>query len=272
MRSGARFVLLSLVLSALCLTTQAAPAGEMSETELPNGMRVVLRPVHTNPVVCAAVLVRAGVAWEPEGLSGSSHFLEHLLFNGTTTRTQEELYADVDRIGAYNNATTRADHTLYLLLAPKEHLEAALEIQADMLLHSTLPPEKFEKEKGIVLEEMGRSANDPGNLADEFFDSQLYVGTPYARPVLGTVESISGLQRDDVLAYYNDRYIPRRMVLFLSGDFDSEEALKLVGKYFGTEVEGEAEPDRRMPRAIVQFRAQPVVVKLPRSRPISRSC
>jgi len=248
------------VFIALVLPTVAVPAAEMTETVLPNGMRVILKPVHTNPVVCSAVLVRAGVAWEPAGLSGSSHFLEHLLFNGTTSRTQEQLYADVDRIGAYNNATTRADHTLYMLLAPKEHLEAALEIQADMLLHSTLPPDKFEKEKGIVLEEMGRSANNAANSADEFFDSRIYAGSPYARPVLGTTESIRGLTRDAVLAYYRERYVPQRMVLLLIGDFDPERALDSIRARFGDAAPAGGQavaPDRETPVASIPFDAEP---------------
>jgi len=261
-RSGVNCLLL---LPALWLGSGPAQAGaaEMSEVVLPSGMRVVLRPVHTNPVVCSAVLVRAGVAWEAEDLSGASHFLEHLLFNGTESRNQEQLYADVDRIGAYNNATTRADHTMFLLLAPKEHLAAALEIQADMLLHSTLPAEKFEKEKGIVLEEMGRDVGNPGHLADTFFKSRLYAGSPYARPVLGSVDSISGLSREAVLAYYKDRYVPRRMVLILAGDFDPNAALTIIREQFGgagNDVKTEAvAPDRSMPRATIPFETEPKV-------------
>jgi len=251
--------LLLLVYLLAAVFTPAIAVEELTEIVLDNGMRVVLRPVHTNPVVCSAVLVRAGVAWEPEQLSGASHFLEHLLFNGTKTRTQEQLYADVDRIGAYNNATTRADHTLFLLLAPSEHLGTALEIQADMLLHSTLPPDKFEKEKGIVLEEMGRDLGNPAHLADQFFEERLYAGSPYARPVLGSADSISGLARDDVLSYYHDRYVPRRMVLLLTGDFEPEAALALVRERFGDErSEGErVEPETSMPRASISFESEP---------------
>ena len=228
-----RVSFLSAAFIGLFVVAPFVRAAEMTETVLANGLRVVLRPVDANPVICTAVLVRAGVAWEPEGMSGASHFLEHLLFNGTESRTQEELYADVDRIGAYNNATTRSDHTLFLLLAPGEHLDRALQIQSDMLLHSTLPPDKFDKEKGIVLAEMGRDANNPSHLADTFFTRRLHAGSPYARPVLGTVDSIRGLERDAVWNYYRERYVPNRMVLFLAGDFEPDDALERITRYFG---------------------------------------
>jgi zinc protease len=260
MKAGSRLCLLLLCLACL-LPGSPVVAAELTETVLPNGMRVILMPVHTNPVVSSAILVRAGVAWEPEGLSGASHFLEHLLFNGTTTRTQEELYADVDMIGAYNNATTRSDHTLYLLLAPSEHLDAALEIQADMLLNSTLPPEKFEKEKGIVIEEMGRGAADPGNLAGEYFDSRLYAGSVYARPVLGSIDSITSLKREDVLDYYKQRYVPNRMVLFLAGDFDPASVLQNIERHFGSGDEAATgiDPDHYIPSVSIPFAAETTV-------------
>ena len=154
----------SFIGTALVLSASVVGAAYHEET-LANGLRVVLIEHHANPMVASSVVVGAGVVNEPEGMNGASHFLEHLLFNGTETRTQRELYDVVDRYGAYNNATTREDHTLFSLLIQKEFLEQGLEIQADMLFHSTLPPDNFEKEKGIVLEELARDRADPYYLA-----------------------------------------------------------------------------------------------------------
>ena len=109
------------------------------DTTLDNGLRVVLIPHRANPMIASAVVVGAGVVDEPPEAGGSSHFLEHLLFNGTTTRTQKQLYDAVDRIGAYNNATTREDHTLFTLLVASRFAREGLEIQADMLFRSTIP-------------------------------------------------------------------------------------------------------------------------------------
>lgn len=225
---------------ALSLAATPASAASYREEVLPNGLRVILVEHRANPMICSSVVVGAGVVHEPEGMNGASHFLEHLLFNGTESRSQRELYDEVDRLGAYNNATTREDHTLFTLLIQREFAEHGLAIQADMLFHSTLPPDKFEKEKGVVLEELARDRNDPAYLASEAFRAFAYAGTPLARPVLGTEASIRGLKRDDVLAYYRARYVPRDMVLLVMGDFDASSMIETVKRTFGAAPQGPA--------------------------------
>jgi predicted Zn-dependent peptidase len=133
-------------------------------------------------MVASAVVVGAGVVDEPARAGGSSHFLEHLLFDGTTTRTQKELYDAVDRIGAYNNATTREDHTLFTLLVASRHAREGLEIQADMLFRSTIPAESFEKERKIVLEELARDRSDPEYGREQALRRFAYAGPPSSAP------------------------------------------------------------------------------------------
>lgn len=210
-------------------------AGAYHEEVLDNGLRVILIEHRANPMVASSVLVNAGVVHEPEGMNGASHFLEHLLFNGTESRTQRELYDEVDSYGAYNNATTREDHTFFSLLIQKEFLEQGLDIQADMLFHSVLPPDKFEKEKGIVLEEIAKDRANPSYVAGSAHRAFAYANTPIARPVLGSEESIEGLKRDDVLAFYHSRYVPGNMTLILMGDVDPASDLETVKKIFGAQ-------------------------------------
>jgi zinc protease len=198
----------TVLLCAIVALAAAPPAAAYHEEVLPNGLRVVLVENRANPMVCSSAIVGAGVVDEPDGMNGATHFLEHLVFNGTETRSQRALYDEVDRFGAYNNATTREDHTLFTLLLQKEFAAKGLEIQADMLFHSTLPPDKFEKEKGIILEELAKDRNDPAYLAQDAFRGFAYAGTPLARPVLGSESSIKGMSRDRVLAYYKARYVP----------------------------------------------------------------
>ncbi len=224
---------LRLLLSVMALLSAPAFAAGYQEEILANGLRVILVEHHANPMVASSVVVGAGVLNEPEGMSGASHFLEHLLFNGTQSRTQRQLYDEVDRYGAYNNATTREDHTLFTLLIQKEFAEQGLAIQADMLFHSTLPQDKFDKEKGIILEELAKDRNDPEYLAEEGFRAFAYGGTPLARPVLGSEASIQAMKRDDVLAYYRSRYVPSNMLLLVMGDFDRASMLEAIQRTFG---------------------------------------
>ncbi len=212
------------------------------EAKLDNGLRVVLIEHRANPMIASSVVVGAGVVHEGKGEGGGSHLLEHLLFNGTTTRTQRQLYDEVDRVGAYNNATTREDHTLFTLLIQKEFVERGLEVQADMLFHSTIPEENFAKEKEIVLEEMARDDSDPAAEAAERFRAFAYAGTPLERPVLGTVESIRGITRDAVVRYYRTRYVPANMLLVVMGDFETDAMLESIRRTFGRVPGGPAAP------------------------------
>jgi len=220
------------ITAVVSMLVAATPAAALDQ-KLDNGLRVVLMPHRANPMVASAVVVGAGVVDEPPQASGASHFLEHLLFNGTTTRTQRQLYDDVDRLGAYNNATTREDHTLFTLLVAKEHAEEGLAIQADMVFRSTIPAENFEKERKIVLEELARDRSDPGYDLESAFRAQAFAGTPIARPVLGTEASLGAITRDDVVAYYKARYVASNMTLVVMGDFEPDEMLAAVKRTFG---------------------------------------
>jgi zinc protease len=233
----------------------AAPAsgqaGKPASTvaTLDNGMKVILVENHSNPVVVSIVVVNAGSRDETPSMSGASHMLEHLLFNGTARRTQEQLYAENDRYGIYNNASTGVDHTSFIVLSATRNADHALDVQADMLLNSTIPAEKLEKERGIVIEEIGKDSDRTDYLADVFFKRSLFAGTAYERPVLGTVNSIKHLPREGILAYYRKYYVPNNMSAIIIGDFDTAAMLAKVGKLFGDAPAGDIEP--RPARAVV---------------------
>jgi predicted Zn-dependent peptidase len=223
-----------LILGAAC-SAPPADTSNQEELTLENGIRVLLLPHPGSGLVASNVFVGAGSTREEDRYAGSSHFLEHVLFNGTERRTQEEIYAAADRIGAYNNATTGQEYTHYMMVAPAERLEEALDIQSDMLLHSTLPSEKFEKERGIALEELSKDKDDPDYAQQRVLDELLYGAlADFARPVLGTAETISSLPRPTVVEYYARQYVPANMRLVLMGDFEREEALGLVREFFQT--------------------------------------
>ena len=144
----------------------AATPPEPAWGYLDNGMAYILLESHAAPLIGSSVIVHSGSAREEMSTSGASHFLEHLLFNGTTTRTQEQLYDEVDAIGGYNNATTRKTHVAYMMVTPAEKIRTGLEIQADMLFHSIIDSSKVEKERGIILAEMAKDL-DAGTFEQE---------------------------------------------------------------------------------------------------------
>ncbi|QQR67418.1 Protease 3 precursor [Candidatus Brocadiaceae bacterium B188] len=201
---------------------------------LDNGMEVILIENHASPMIAAVTIVKTGSRNEDEASNGSAHFLEHLLFNGTKTRTQKQIYDEMDFYGGYNNAHTGQDYTNYMILMPKEYIAQGMDIQADMLFNSTLPDEKFEKERGIVIEEIGKDADQPEYQADNHFHRIFYAGTPYERPILGTVSTITHLKRERVWEYYQTWYVPNNMILMVIGDFSTPEMVKLVKEKYGS--------------------------------------
>lgn len=230
--------LLAVAFVSLFLAAGLARAADPTVARLGNGLRVVLIENHGSPMIAATMVVKAGADLETAGSSGASHMMEHLLFNGTERRTQKELYDETDLYGIYNNATTRRFHTDYFVLASSERIRQAMDIQQDMLFHSTFPEEKLEKERGIVLEELGKDAVDPSYEAELLFRAVAFAGTPYARPILGTRSSIAAMSRDDLVAYHAKTYVPNNMLLLVIGDFETDAMLRQVEEIYGAAPAG----------------------------------
>lgn len=202
--------------------------------KLRNGLNLVLIENHSSPLIASVVTVNAGSINETKKINGISHMLEHLLFNGTTTRTQDQLYHEQDYYGIYINAHTDREYTNYIVLAEKDFIEKAIDIQSDMLFHSIFPEEKFEKEKGIILNELARDSSRDSYWAEEFFNRNFYQGTPLNLTILGTPSSIKEINREQVVKYYQTYYKPNNMTVLVMGDFDPETLILLFEKYFGS--------------------------------------
>ncbi|MBU2493124.1 MAG: insulinase family protein [Bacteroidetes bacterium] len=221
---------------------QSLPKG-VSIYQLDNGMEVLLIENPALPMVGVNVVVKVGSAYETFSTSGMCHMLEHLLFNGTTTRTQKQLYDDVDRIGGYNNASTADFYTNYMMVTPSENIRKGMEIQADMLFNSTLPVEKFEKEKGIVLEEISKSLANPQEQLERNANSILYSGHAISLPTLGTYSTIQAMSRDNVYSFYKNHYVPNNMILTAVGNFQTKTMLPLIKEIYGKVSPGLVKPD-----------------------------
>jgi zinc protease len=200
---------------------------------LENGLQVIFLRNPAQPMVGVFTQVKVGSAREDFRTSGMSHMLEHLLFNGSEKYSQEEQYDMADRAGAYNNANTTDFFTNFMMVAPAGELDTALELQSEMLFHSIMPEDKFAKEKGIVLGELVQARDYPGYEAGEVLRHAMYAGSSLALPTLGTRSTIAHMERDDVFAFYKKWYVPNNMVLTMSGNFDRDQALELLRKYYG---------------------------------------
>ncbi len=221
------------VCSLLLMVTAAGSAGAAESYTLDNGMTVILKEQHGSPMISSMLFVRSGSKYESRFENGITHFLEHLLFDGTANLSREQLDNSISDLGGYINAFTRKELTAYLVLLPKQYIDYGMSVQADMLFNSTFPESEMAKERKVVIEEIKRDADAPGAPADAFFTEKAYAGTEYGRPVLGYQAFIENIPRDAVIAYWKRYYIPRDMTLLVIGDFDSAEMKKEVEKVWG---------------------------------------
>jgi zinc protease len=207
--------------------------GAVTEWTLANGLAVVHLRKPSSKVLASIVTVNVGSKDENSETSGLSHLLEHMVFDGTQRRSRAEINEGSKRYGGYVNATTRAGFTCYLSIFPAEFAELSLDLQSDMLFHSTLPPQELEKERKVVIEEMKKDRDSPVTRAAEFHDEQLFQGTPYARPVLGFEQTIASVPRSAVLTYYQQHYVSSRMKAMIISPFPASEVKQWMDKTFG---------------------------------------
>ncbi|GAB4315053.1 MAG: hypothetical protein Kow0074_02430 [Candidatus Zixiibacteriota bacterium] len=232
-----------LVAALLCVATTGfaqtsasglRPAATPAVTyRMSNGMEVILQENHASPMISSIVFVKSGAKYESVYNNGATHFLEHLLFNGTATRTQDEISDRIENLGGYINAFTRKELTAYMSLVPSEYIAEALDIQQDMLFNSIFPEEQFPKERKIVIEEIHKDNDNPDYVAERFFDKWAYRGSPYERPVLGYENLISTISREEIINYYRTYYQPNNMIAMVIGDFNTAEMRDLLETTFG---------------------------------------
>ena len=222
--------------SAVKPAPRAAPSRDANVTAwtLANGLAVVHIRKPSSKVLASIVTINVGSKDEKSETSGLSHLLEHMVFDGTQRRSRAEINEGSKRYGGYVNATTRAGFTCYLSIFPSEFAELSLDLQGDMLFHSTIPSQELEKERKVVIEEMKKDRDSPVTRAAEFHDELLFQGTAYARPVLGFEQTIASVPRSTVLTYYQQHYVPSRMKAMIISPFPASEVKKWMDKTFGT--------------------------------------
>lgn len=200
---------------------------------LDNGMTVVLLENHRAPVVTTQAWVGAGSVTEDEfSGSGISHFVEHMLFKGTARRSVGRIGQEVKEAGGHTNAYTGANKTVYYITFHSDHFDRALDIMADVLMHSVFDPEEIEREREVILREIEMNRDDPFRRLYRMAHQTAYAVHPYGNPVIGYENLLRGLTRDDLLGYYRKLYVPNNMVFVAVGDFDADEALPKIREAF----------------------------------------
>ncbi|MDI3314382.1 MAG: pitrilysin family protein [Mycobacterium sp.] len=202
-------------------------------TTLPGGLRVVTERVPA--VHSASVGVWIGVGSRDEGatVAGAAHFLEHLLFKATPTRTAVDIAQAVDAVGGELNAFTAREHTCYYAHVLDTDLQLAVDLVADVVLNGRCRPEDVELERDVVLEEIAMRDDDPEDAVADLFLAALFGEHPIGRPVIGTVQSVSAITQTQLHSFHKRRYTPERMVVAVAGNVDHDEVVGLVREHFG---------------------------------------
>ncbi|OHU99637.1 M16 family metallopeptidase [Mycobacterium talmoniae] len=211
----------------------AANLAAVRRTTLPGGLRVVTE--HLPAVRSASVGVWVGVGSRDEGatVAGAAHFLEHLLFKATPSRTAVQIAQEMDAVGGELNAFTTKEHTCYYAHVLDTDLELAVDLVADVVLNGCCASADVELERDVVLEEIAMRDDDPEDALGDVFLSALFGDHPVGRPVIGSADSVSAMTRAQLHSFHVRRYTPDRMVVAVAGNVDHDAAVALVRERFG---------------------------------------
>ena len=226
-------VTFSIIFSILLLACNLSTQAQDSTYHLANGMEIVLKENHSSPMVASIIFVKSGSKYESQYENGITHFLEHLLFNGTVNLSREELDASIRDLGGMVNAFTREEMTCYFTLLPKQYNDYGMTVLADMLFNSVIPEAELAKERKVVIEEINRDTDAPAAAKNAFFMEKAYADTDYNRPVLGYKGFIENIPREAIIDYWKRYYTPSNMTALIVGDFDSEQMRQSIQKIFG---------------------------------------
>jgi len=220
----------------------ATEPSHVRRTVLPGGLRVITEFLPAVRSVALGIWVGVGSRDEDHAHAGATHYLEHLLFKGTSRRTALEISAEMDAVGGEMNAFTAKEYTCYYSRVLDADLPLAVDVLSDMVTSSLITPKDVDAERNVVLEEIAMNDDDPSDTAHEAFTAKLFGDTPLGRPILGTVDSINGITREQIFEHYQARYTPEHLVVAAAGNLDHDTVVQLVAQAFGPALERAAEP------------------------------
>jgi predicted Zn-dependent peptidase len=228
---------------------RATGGGVITRTVLPGGLRIITEAMPGVRSASVGVWVPVGSRDETPSLAGTSHFLEHLLFKGTTKRSALDIASEMDAVGGEFNAFTEKEHTCYYATVLDRDLPLAIDIIGDVVLDATIAAQDVDVERGVVLEEIAMRDDDPADLVHDEFAAALFGDVPLGRSILGSEESIHSLTRRQIHGYYRRRYTTDAMVVSVAGNVDHGAVVRLVRRAFDGRLDDSLAP--RPPRPSV---------------------
>lgn len=202
------------------------------QTTLENGLRVVSHTMDAVETVSVGVFVDAGTRNEPVEINGVAHMLEHMAFKGTKRRSALEIVAEIEGVGGHLNAYTSREHTAYYAKVLKEDTPLAVDILADILQNSTFEPAELDRERSVVLQEIGQAHDTPDDVVFDHFQATAFPDQPMGRPVLGDAERVRGMSRDAIMGYMDQAYGAGSMVLSAAGMIEHDHLVALARHLF----------------------------------------
>src|SRR5213595_69158 len=219
------------------------PPSSAQKWVLPNGLTIIVQEDHSAPVASVQAWCATGSIDEDQHLgAGLSHILEHMLFKGTKTRSTNVIAQKIQDVGGYINAYTSFDQTVFWIDVPKDGVATALDVLADAMMNSTLPPKEYMKEQEVIRREFAMGLDDPDRVAGLLLFATAYQRHPYHFPVIGDIEIYNQLTQDQVMQYYKTRYVPNNLTFIVVGDVDAEKVRQQITEFFKAYPEKSLKP------------------------------
>lgn len=244
-----------------------AEDGKVREQVLENGLKILVKEDHRAPVVVSQVWYKVGGSYEPGGITGISHMLEHMMFKGTQQYPAGEFSRIIAENGGQENAFTGSDYTAYFQTLEKSRLEISFKLEADRMRNLDLKAEELEKELQVVTEERRmRTEDKPRAKTQEQFNAVAFTNSPYRNPVIGWPSDIANYKVDDLKAWYQKWYAPNNATLVVVGDVEAEQTIALAKRYFADLKPSEIQPIKPQDE-MEQKGARKLTVKAPAKLP-----
>lgn len=205
---------------------------DFSSFNLPNGLKVLLKEIHTTPIISQWIWYRVGSRNENTGIRGISHWVEHLQFKGTQKYPGEKLDEAISRVGGMWNAMTYLDWTTYYETLPAKEIDLVLDLEADRMQHSLYDKDEVNAERTVVISELEGNENEPLFHLNSAVQAKSFQMHPYHYDVIGSLEDLQKITRDQLFAYYQNHYSPNNAILCLAGDFNIRELTKKIEDHF----------------------------------------